>query len=166
VIDTARARQVAEAFGAFLSDARPPGAPAGGDPAGGDPAGGDSAGGAAADGGRAALELFRRTAATVPAYREFLREHGIDPGEVTSLDDFRRVPMTDKESYHRRYPLPARCRDGRLDGCDLVSVSSGSSGSPTIWPRTVTDELAIARRFEQVFRDGECRRRPGTAADL
>ena len=62
--------------------------------------------------------------------------------------------MMDKESYHRRYPLPERCRDGRLDGCDLVSVSSGSSGSPTIWPRTVTDEMAIARRFEQVFRDG------------
>jgi len=144
VIDTARARRVAAAFGAFLSDAQP----------GDDAAGGDCAGGHHADGGRAALELFRRTAATVPAYREFLRAHGIDPAGVESLDDFRRVPMMDKESYHRRYPLPQRCRDGRLDGCDLVSVSSGSSGSPTIWPRTVADELAVARRFEQVFRDG------------
>jgi phenylacetate-CoA ligase len=144
VIDTARARRVAAAFGAFLSDAQP----------GDDAAGGDCAGGHHADGGRAALELFRRTAATVPAYREFLRAHGIDPAGVESLDDFRRVPVMDKESYHRRYPLPQRCRDGRLDGCDLVSVSSGSSGSPTIWPRTVADELAVARRFEQVFRDG------------
>src|SRR5262249_49600592 len=57
-------------------------------------------------------------------------------------------------SYHRRYPLPERCRGGRLDGCDLVSVSSGSSGSPTIWPRSVTDELSVARRVEQGFRDG------------
>jgi phenylacetate-CoA ligase len=133
VRDTARAHCVAEAFGAFLSDAQP----------------------SVVDPGEAAaVKLFRHTAATVPAYREFLSEHGLDRSAVESIDDFRRVPMMDKESYHRRYPLPERCRDGRLDGCDLVSVSSGSSGSPTIWPRSVVDELAVARRFEQVFRDG------------
>jgi phenylacetate-CoA ligase len=133
VTDTGRAHRVAEAFGAFFSDDRP----------------------AVADTGEAAaLKLFRQAAASVPAYREFLREHGIDPGQVESIDDFRRVPMMDKESYHHRYPLPRRCRDGMLDGCDLVSVSSGSSGSPTIWPRSIVDELAVARRFEQVFRDG------------
>lgn len=133
MVDTARALRVAEAFGAFASDARPP-----------------VTGPAEA----AAVKLFRHAAATVPAYREFLAGHGLDPGTVTSIEDFRRVPMMDKESYHHRYPLPQRCRDGRLDTCDLVSVSSGSSGSPTIWPRSVVDELAVARRFEQVFRDG------------
>jgi phenylacetate-CoA ligase len=138
VTDTARARRVAEAFGAFLSDAVPSGTvPQAGGP-----------------GEAAAVQLFRHTAATVPAYRKFLAAHGIDPGKVESIEDFRQVPMTDKESYHRRYPLPERCRDGRLEHCDLVSVSSGSSGSPTIWPRSVTDELAVAARFEQVFRDG------------
>ena len=131
--DTARARHTAEALHAFLTGAGP------------------SADGSAED---TAVRLFQHTAATVPAYREFLRERGIDPGAVESIGDFRRVPMTDKESYHHRYPLPERCRDGRLDGCDLVSVSSGSSGTPTIWPRSVVDELAVARRFEQVFRDG------------
>jgi phenylacetate-CoA ligase len=137
VIDTVRAHRVAEAFGAFLSDAG----------SGDQPAVVDT-------GEAAALKLFRQAAATVPAYREFLRERGIDPGQVASMEDFRRVPMMDKASYHHRYPLPQRCRDGRLDGCDLVSVSSGSSGSPTIWPRSIVDELAVARRFEQVFRDG------------
>lgn len=34
----------------------------------------------------------------------------------------------------------------------MLAVSSGSSGSPTIWPRTVFDELPVALRFEQVFR--------------
>ena len=56
-----------------------------------------------------------------------------------------------KENYHRRYPLPDLCREGRLDGCDMVAVSSGSTGQPTFWPRSVTDELAVAARFEQVF---------------
>ncbi len=96
-------------------------------------------------------ELFARAAATVPAYSTFLREQGVDPGSVSSLDQ---VPLTDKESYLRRFSLPELCRGGRLDGCDMIAVSSGSSGTPTSWPRTLTDELHIARRFEQVFRDG------------
>jgi phenylacetate-CoA ligase len=100
------------------------------------------------------LELFQRVAATVPAYRKFLAVHGIEPAEVTTMDPFRRLPLIDKENYHRRYPLPELCRDGRLDGCDMIAVSSGSSGQPTVWPRSLIDELAIARRFEQVFRDG------------
>jgi phenylacetate-CoA ligase len=100
------------------------------------------------------LELFHRVAATVPAYGKFLRENGVDPAAITTMDDFRSLPMIDKDSYHRRYPLPELCRDGRLDGCDMIAVSSGSSGRPTVWPRSLTDELAIARRFEQVFRDG------------
>ena len=99
-------------------------------------------------------ELFAATAASVPAYGKFLTEHGIDPASVTTAADFRALPLLDKETYHRRYPLPELCRDGRLDGCDMIAVSSGSSGTPTIWPRSLSDELHIARRFEQVFRDG------------
>jgi phenylacetate-CoA ligase len=98
--------------------------------------------------------LFAEVAESVPAYGAFLRERGIDPATVRSEEDFRRLPLTDKDSYHRRYPLPQLCRGGRLDGCDMVAVSSGSTGAPTIWPRSMADELEIARRFEQVFRDG------------
>ncbi|WP_238412649.1 phenylacetate--CoA ligase family protein [Saccharothrix deserti] len=99
------------------------------------------------------LELFHRVAATVPAYRKFLAEHDIRPDDIRTVDAFRGLPLTDKENYHRRYPLPELCRDGRLDGCDMVAVSSGSSGQPTVWPRSLLDERAVARRFEQVFRD-------------
>jgi phenylacetate-CoA ligase len=96
------------------------------------------------------LALFRDVASHVPAYAAFLREHGVDPGAVR---DFADVPMLTKDTYQRRYPLPQLCRDGRLDGCDMVAVSSGSSGTPTAWPRSVLDERAVAARFEQVFRD-------------
>ena len=97
--------------------------------------------------------LFHGVAASVPAYRAFLRDHGVDPGAVRTFADFQRLPLLTKENYHRRYPLPDLCRDGRLDGCDMIAVSSGSTGQPTIWPRSVTDELAVAARFEQVFAD-------------
>jgi phenylacetate-CoA ligase len=99
------------------------------------------------------LALFRRAATEVPAYISFLREQGVDPASVRTLEDFERLPLTTKEGYVRRYPLPARCRGGRLSSCDIVSVSSGSTGEPTFWPRAVADELAVAWRFEQVFRD-------------
>jgi phenylacetate-CoA ligase len=99
------------------------------------------------------VELFHRVAESVPAYRAFLRDHGVDPGEVRTFADFARLPLLTKENYHRRYPLPDLCRQGRLDGCDMIAVSSGSTGQPTIWPRSVIDELAVAARFEQVFAD-------------
>jgi phenylacetate-CoA ligase len=90
-------------------------------------------------------------AASVPAYRAFLRDHGVDPAEVRTFADFARLPLLTKENYQRRYPLPQLCREGRLDGCDMIAVSSGSTGEPAFWPRAVTDELAVAARFEQVF---------------
>jgi phenylacetate-CoA ligase len=99
------------------------------------------------------LELFHQVAGSVPAYRDFLRQHGVEPADVRTFADFRRLPLMTKENYHGRYPLAQRCRDGRLTSCDMIAVSSGSTGRPTYWPRFVLDELAVADRFEQVFRD-------------
>jgi phenylacetate-CoA ligase len=100
-----------------------------------------------------ALALFRDVAATVPAYGEFLRVQGFDAATVRTVEDFARLPLATKDNYLRRHPLPSLCRGGRLEDCDFVAVSSGSTGEPTFWPRFVSDELAIATRFEQVFRD-------------
>jgi phenylacetate-CoA ligase len=101
----------------------------------------------------AALALFRDVAAKVPAYRAFLDEHGIDPARVTSAAEFARLPMVTKENYIRRHELAALCRGGRLESCDFIAVSSGSTSTPSFWPRSIADELAIATRFEQVFHD-------------
>jgi phenylacetate-CoA ligase len=112
--------------------------------------------GPAEDGGAAAqraLALFHDAAVNVPAYAAFLRAHGVDPQAVREVSDFARVPMLTKDNYQRRYPLPQLCRNGRLDACDMVAVSSGSSGTPSVWPRSVLDERAVAARFEQVFHD-------------
>jgi phenylacetate-CoA ligase len=100
-----------------------------------------------------ALALFAETARDVPAYRAFLGDHDIDPGAVRSRDDFQRLPLLTKDGYLRKYPLATRCRGGDLMTSDTVAVSSGSTGEPTFWPRSIADELAIARRFEQLFVD-------------
>ena len=99
------------------------------------------------------LELFERTQRTVPAYAAFLAEHGVDPTRIRALADFRELPLTTKANYHQRYPLAERCRAGDLSSSDMIAASSGSTGEPTFWPRFFTDELEVAARFEQVFRD-------------
>ncbi|SMF93562.1 phenylacetate-CoA ligase [Methylomagnum ishizawai] len=108
---------------------------------------------AALDGQTALIDWFRATAATVPAYRHFLAGHGLAPENVATYEDFARLPLTDKPNYMHAYPLPERCRGGSLLDCDRVAVSSGSTGQPTFWPRSVRHEFDIALRFEQVFRD-------------
>ncbi|GAA4081277.1 phenylacetate--CoA ligase family protein [Nonomuraea soli] len=91
------------------------------------------------------VELFRDVAASVPAYRAFLAEHGVREDE----DDFSRLPMTTKANYTRRYPLPDLCRGGVIG--DMIAVSSGSTGVPSFWPRSTRDEQVIAARFSEVF---------------
>lgn len=99
------------------------------------------------------LALFARTVSDVPAYAEFLRHKGVDAAEVQSLAAFARLPFTNKPEYVAAYPLAARCRAGSLGSNDMIAVSSGSTGEPTVWPRSLPDELAVAARFEQVLHD-------------
>jgi len=105
------------------------------------------------DPGETALALFHEVAATVPAYGAFLAEQGIEPDRVRTMQDFAGLPLATKQNYLRRHPLARCCRGGRLESCDFVAVSSGSTGTPTFWPRFVSDELPVAVRFEQVFHD-------------
>jgi phenylacetate-CoA ligase len=84
----------------------------------------------------------------VPAYRRFLAEHG-DP-RVTLRGfrpDFSALPVTDKESYVRRFGIEERCRDGRLPmrGA-VIDESSGTSGEPNNWVRGL-EERADGRKL-------------------
>jgi len=99
------------------------------------------------------LALFHDVAATVPAYKAFLAEQEINPTTIQTFGDFQKLPLITKGNYHTRHSLPELCRQGRLEMCDMIAVSSGSTGKPTFWPRFFTDELQIATRFEQIFHD-------------
>jgi phenylacetate-CoA ligase len=134
-LDSKRAAAGGEAFSGLLRTSLDDALAPGGDPA------------------ERAVALFRTTAESVPAYREWLDGQGFDPKSVRSAADFARVPITSKANYVLRYPLASRCRGGRIEDCDMVAVSSGSTGTPTFWPRSARDEYAVARRFEQVFVD-------------
>ncbi len=99
------------------------------------------------------VNLFHSVSTTVPAYQTFLKEHRLDPASIQTFEDFQKLPLVTKKNYILRHPLTDLCRNGELVQCDMIAVSSGSTGNPTFWPRFLTDELHIATRFEQVFRD-------------
>jgi phenylacetate-CoA ligase len=99
------------------------------------------------------LQLFKTVLARVPGYGDFLKKRGIEGSAIQTFADFKSLPLLTKSNYVQHYPLAQLCWDGLLEHCDLLAVSSGSTGAPTFWPRFVSDEYAIATRFEQVFRE-------------
>jgi phenylacetate-CoA ligase len=101
----------------------------------------------------ATLALFHSVAATVPAYQAFLKAQNINPETIQTFSDFSQLPQVTKENYLKVYSLAELCKEGKLESCDIIAASSGSTGNPTFWPRFFSDELAITIRFEQIFYD-------------
>jgi phenylacetate-CoA ligase len=99
------------------------------------------------------LSLFQTVVSAVPAYDHFLSQQGIQAEGISCLQQFQTLPLTNKSNYLQRYPLAEVCRHGHLESCDMVAVSSGSTGEPTFWLRSLADEYQVATRFEQVFSD-------------
>jgi phenylacetate-CoA ligase len=101
----------------------------------------------------AVIKLFQDVAVTVPAYQAWLEEQNIDPQSIQTTQDFQSLPLLTKTNYLQRYSLSDICWQGKLENCDFMAVSSGSTGKPTFWPRSLADEFNIANRFEQIFHD-------------
>jgi phenylacetate-CoA ligase len=99
------------------------------------------------------LEHFHTVATTVPAYKAFLQTQNINPASIQSWSDFQQLPLTTKDNYLWQHALPQLCRNGQLEQCDMIAVSSGSTGQPSFWARSLPDELLITTRFEQIFHD-------------
>jgi phenylacetate-CoA ligase len=105
-------------------------------------------------GAAAALRLFRQAAARVPAYARFLRDRGVDAGDVRTPADFELVPHTTKTGYLDAYPLRERMWDGDPGTAALVHASSGTTGEPYYWPCGTTELARSAILYELVFTRG------------
>ena len=94
------------------------------------------------------LNLFHQAAANVPAYNDFLRKSGINPADIRTMHDFLELPLTDKTNYIDAYDLASRSWFGKLSLSHFIAVSSGTTGQPHLWPRTLQNELEGARQHE------------------
>lgn len=83
------------------------------------------------------LQRTLRQAAKSPFYGRRFRELGVDPEQVKSLDDVRRLPFTTKQDLRDSYP------DGLLampvSEMVRMHVSSGTTGTPTVIYHTKKD---------------------------
>jgi len=91
-----------------------------------------------------ASAAFFNARRTVPAYREFLRQHGAE--HPAAFED---IPQMDKENYIKRWPIEALCQGGRLPlrGA-VIDESSGSSGTASNWVRGAAERLATRRLIQ------------------
>ena len=85
----------------------------------------------------AGLQTALQRMANVPFYKEAFAKNGIEPGDVRSLDDLSKLPITNKEDLRQHYPLGFLAVDrseiARLHG------SSGTTGKPTFVAYTASD---------------------------
>ena len=90
---------------------------------------------------RLQLDLLRRQVArvheAVPFYREAFGQSGIEPEDIRSLDDLRRLPFTQKTDFRDNYPFGLlavpRNRVSR------IHASSGTTGKLTVVAYTARD---------------------------
>lgn len=103
-------------------------------------------------GQKMALDLFRHSAKTVPAYKDFLKKEGVDSSKIRTFDDFSKyVPPVDKKNYLSQYPLADLSADGNLFSNRIISVSSGSSGVPFYWPRGAEQDQEGAEMHTDIY---------------
>jgi phenylacetate-CoA ligase len=100
----------------------------------------------------AAMGLFRRAAAEVPAYRTHLADHGVSVESIRTIDDFAAIPQVTKENYLRRHPLSDLVWHRDLTRADAWSASSGSSGEPTYWPQGERGRWESVELHDRIFR--------------
>ncbi|PWM24256.1 MAG: phenylacetate--CoA ligase [Oscillospiraceae bacterium] len=75
-------------------------------------------------------ETVERCYHNVPYYQKLFREQGLLPGDIKTLDDLKKLPMTRKAALRENYPF-------KLLACpmrDVVRIhgSSGTTGKPTM----------------------------------
>jgi phenylacetate-CoA ligase len=96
-----------------------------------------------------AADLARRARQRVPAYRDHYQR---SRREDLRASTWGRVPVTDKESFVKRYRIEDRCWGGSLPTRGVtVDESSGSTGAPTSWVRGWDERLDTKQLLQLAF---------------
>jgi phenylacetate-CoA ligase len=84
----------------------------------------------------------------VPAYRDFLAQHGVKTPDLP----FARLPVMSKDRYVRAYPTEQRCVGGSyLAPGVAIDESSGSTGIPYNWVRGIEERRRMRRELARML---------------
>ena len=62
----------------------------------------------------------------VPLYRERMKEKGLEPGDIASVEDLKKLPFTTKDDLREAYPYGLLARP--LSECVRIQSTSGTTG--------------------------------------
>lgn len=86
------------------------------------------------------VKLFHKTVENIPAYRNYLRSREFNPSSVTSIEDFSKIPITNKKDYLHMNARNELIWETHQTAPLWYCSTSGSTGEPYYFPRT--DEIA------------------------
>ncbi len=95
------------------------------------------------------MDCFKVRRAKSPFYSKRFRESGLSPDTVTSPEDIRNFPFTEKEDLTSGNELQAAPAEKITDIC-LTSATTGAH--PTVVPQTASDLARLAFNEELAFR--------------
>lgn len=98
-----------------------------------------------------ALENFQTVAKAVPAYRDFLAKNKVNPDSIKTIEDFKKIPLVTKDNYFRKYPIKDLVMGGDLSRTTVIHSSSGSTGNPLFWPKSVIGDINAYKGVELLF---------------
>ncbi len=82
-----------------------------------------------------ALALFHAASKRVPAYKQWLNRHRINPSSIKTFEAFQSIPPVSKKTYLHKSQLSDLCWDGSLEKPVVFTSTSGSTGEPFYFPR-------------------------------
>lgn len=83
------------------------------------------------------LQATLRHCMNSPFYKKKFEEMGIQPEDIKSVDDVRKLPFTTKQDLRETYPFGLASVS--LDKCVRLHSSSGTTGNPTVILHTQKD---------------------------
>lgn len=87
--------------------------------------------------GERLANCVRRMYGTVPYYTARMKEAGVEPGDIRTLDDLVRLPFTDKEDMRENYPYGTFAVP--LEKIVRIHSSSGTTGKQKVVGYTAND---------------------------
>ncbi len=87
--------------------------------------------------GRRLVKMVDRVYHNVPFYRKKMQEMGLEPGDITGLEDLVRLPFTTKDDLRDNYPMGLVAVPEQQ--VNRIHASSGTTGKPTVVAYTRRD---------------------------
>ena len=97
--------------------------------------------------------VVQRVYERVPFYRQALMERGITPGDIRSLEDLRKLPLTTKRDFRDNYPFGLLAVP--LEEVARIHASSGTTGKPTAVAYTSADVELWAEAMARTLAAGD-----------